>query len=92
MRIAHDTRFWIVRDPASGTTDVASLLVETSLRDLELQFKGGMTCGRDAVIYTDRAEAERDARGRIEAWEAYREALRANEEQHDHLARGERRS
>jgi hypothetical protein len=80
MRIAHDTRFWIVRDPAQGTTGPESLLVETSLRDVELQFKGGMTCGRDAMLYTDRTEAEQDARERFEAWEAYQGALRATRE------------
>ena len=79
MRLAHDTTFWIVRDPAPGTTEMGRMLVETSLRDLELQFKGGMTCGRDAMLYTDRDAAERDASGRLEAWRAYQEALRTNE-------------
>ena len=78
MRIAHDGTFWIVLDPSPGRTEMSSILVETSLRDLELQIKGGMTCGRDAVIYTEGDEAERDARARLDAWQTYQESLRAN--------------
>lgn len=44
MRYGQDEKFWVVLDPRSDSETV-DILFETSLRSLDLQFKGGLTSG-----------------------------------------------
>ena len=46
------------------------MLFEASLRDLELQFKGGLTMAQHPTVFTDKAEAEIEAHGRLLAMRA----------------------
>ena len=64
MRLGPDDKFWLVLDPTPLST-LADILFETTLRGLELQFKGGLTAAENPMIFTDKAEAEREAHGRL---------------------------
>jgi hypothetical protein len=75
MRIDTDTPIWIVADPI-GSGTINDILGETTLRGLERQFRGGLTCEANPVIFTDREEAEAHAHQRLGAWHRHREAAR----------------
>jgi len=64
MRYAPDDKFWVVTDPTSAST-LVDILFETTLAGLERQFKGGLTIAENPTIFTDRAEAEMEARTRM---------------------------
>ncbi|MBN1458350.1 MAG: hypothetical protein JXA57_02355 [Armatimonadetes bacterium] len=64
MRYGPDDKFWMVIDP-TPISQLVDILFETSLRDLELQFRGGVTADRNPTLFSDWAEAEREARGRL---------------------------
>ncbi len=57
MRLGPDDKFWLVVDPTKIST-LADILFETTLRGLELQFKGGLTAAENPTIFTEKAEAE----------------------------------
>ena len=76
MRIGPDTRFWIVTDPSSHSTEIEDIFFETTIRGLELQFRGGLTCERHPTLFTERGEAEEDARHRLKTWSRYQEELK----------------
>jgi hypothetical protein len=63
MRLGPGDKFWVVTDP-TPKSEIQDILFETCLRELELQFKGGLTAEENPTIFTDKAEAEVDARGR----------------------------
>ncbi len=69
MRYGPDDKFWCVTDPRPES-DLADVCFETSLRSLERQFRGGLTIGENPTIFTDRAEAEGEARLRLVALRA----------------------
>jgi len=46
------------------------------LRDLQLQFKGGLTMASNPTLFTDRGEAEVEAYGRLVAMHASRAIAR----------------
>ncbi len=77
MRYGPDDAFWLVTDPTARST-LDDVLCETSLRDLELQFRGGLTMDRDPTIFTDRQEAEREAARRLVAARAAAAILRSS--------------
>ena len=66
MKLGPDDKFWIVSDAGQHDT-LGDMCFEASLRDLELQFRGGFTCERNPVLFTGREEAEAEARDRLGA-------------------------
>ncbi len=64
MRYRPDDRFWVVLD-AAPNSEVGDVLFESSIRGLDLQFKGGLKMERSPTIFTDREEAEQEARRRL---------------------------
>jgi hypothetical protein len=78
MRIHTDTTFWVVADPLGDAT-IGDILYETTLRGLERQFRGGLTCDENPVIFTDPKEARAYAEARLEAWRRHREEMTAIE-------------
>ncbi len=64
MRFGTDDKFLVVVDPTLEST-LGDILFEASLRDLELHFRGGLKAEHNPTIFTDRAEAEREAQGRL---------------------------
>lgn len=51
------------------TSELADICFETSLENLALQLKGGLSMDPDPTLFTDRAEAELEARCRLVAME-----------------------
>lgn len=66
MRYGPEDRFWVVTDPGPRS-ELADCCFETSLADLHLQFKGGLTMASNPTLFTDRAEATAEAHGRLVA-------------------------
>jgi len=62
MRYGPDDKFWVVVDP-TPESEMGDLLFETSLRGLDLQFKGGLTMAQNPTIFTDQQEAKYEAMG-----------------------------
>jgi hypothetical protein len=67
MKLETDTPVWMVVDPTSPQSDLADVCVEVTLRKLELQFRGGLTCEQHPTLFSDRKEAEIEAFGRLTA-------------------------
>jgi len=76
MRFGPDDTFWVVVDPTPAS-EMGDVVFESSLRELELQFKGGLTIDRNPTIFTDRREAEIEAYGRLVAARASRAIARS---------------
>lgn len=64
MRLGPSDRIWAVVDPTPHS-ELLDVLFETSLRDLELQFRGGLTSDRNLTLFGDRGAAEAEARARM---------------------------
>ncbi len=64
MQIGPDDTFWVVTDP-TRESEFADICFVTSLRSLERQFRGGLTAAENPTIFTDRADAEAEARRRL---------------------------
>ena len=64
MKIGPDDPFWVVVD-AKPKSEIGDVLFECSIRGLDLQFKGGLKMEENPTIFTDRAEAEREAQKRL---------------------------
>jgi hypothetical protein len=64
MRYGADDKFWVVVDATPEST-LGDVLFQASLRDLELQFKGGLTMEEHPTLFTDHDEAETEARARL---------------------------
>ena len=75
MRYGPDDKFWVVVDPKPHST-LEDLVFEASLRDLELQFKGGLQIDENPTLFTDRQEARLEAYGRLTAMRASQAILR----------------
>ncbi|MCK4414817.1 MAG: hypothetical protein KAY32_14880 [Candidatus Eisenbacteria sp.] len=84
MRFGADDKFWVVTDPRPEST-LGDILFQASLRDLERQFKGGLTMDDHPTLLTDRREAEVEAHARIIAVQVSR--VLANVDPKDLLSR-----
>jgi len=82
MRYGPDDKFWVVVDPKQHST-LEDLVFEASLRDLDLQFKGGLQIDENPTLFTDRQEARLEAYGRLTAMRASQAILRAGRENPD---------
>ena len=71
MRIDSTTRLWVVTDPGPDST-IADVCAESTLRGLALQVAGGLALDT-ATLYTEREEAEADARNRLLVWRVARQ-------------------
>jgi len=69
MRFDCNHKFWVTVDPRSHST-LEDIVFEASLKDLELQFKGGLTIDENPTLFTDQKEAEVEAYGRFIAMKA----------------------
>lgn len=78
MRIGPDDKFWVVTD-AGPESVIEDICFETSIRGLELQFRGGLSMGSNPTIYTSKWDAEKAARKRLQLGKVM-EQLRANRE------------
>lgn len=76
MRFGPDDKFWVVVDP-TPVSELGDVLFETTVRGLELQFKGGLAMAQTPTIFTDPGEAEREARRRLLAAHAAQAVLRS---------------
>ncbi len=66
MRIGPHDEIWVVTDPTPIST-MADIFIETSIADLEFQFRGGLTVEENPTLFTKRDEAEAEARQRLSA-------------------------
>jgi hypothetical protein len=73
MRYGPDDKFWVVTNP-TPESETADILFQASLKDLELQFKGGLTMDQHPTLFTEKAEIE--AYGRMVAMRASRAIAR----------------
>ena len=89
MRYGPDDKFWVVVDPKPNST-LDDLVFEASLRDLELQFRGGLQIDENPTLFTDRQEARLEAYGRLTAMRASQAILRAGRENPEHPHRPRR--
>ena len=71
MKFEPDDKFWVVLDP-TPYSEIGDILFEASLRELELQFKGGLEMDRNPTLFTDRKEAKDEAFGRLTMMRAFR--------------------
>jgi len=69
VRFGPDDKFWVTTDPTPNS-EMGDILFQASLRDLELQFKGGLTMAQHPTLFTEKAEAKVEAYGRIVAMRA----------------------
>lgn len=68
MKIGPDDKFWVVTD-ATPVSELADICFETSLRGLELQFRGGLSMNSNPTIFTSKEEAEKAASKRLKTAE-----------------------
>ena len=71
MRIDANTPIWVTTDPGPHST-LPDVCFETTLRGLALQVAGGLDLGA-VTLYTEREEAEEDARNRLLVWRIARQ-------------------
>ena len=71
MRYGPTDKFWVVVDAMPNATDGENVF-QASLRDLELQFKGGLTMAQNPTLFTDEKDARMEAFGRLTAMRAKR--------------------
>jgi hypothetical protein len=64
MRCGPDDKFWVVVNPTADS-ELGDVLFETSLRGLELQFRGGLTMAENPTMFSEKEEAIREAQGRL---------------------------
>ena len=69
MRYGPQEKFWVVVDPKEHST-LEDIVFQASLKDLELQFKGGLTIEENPTLFTKQQEAEIEAYGRLTALRA----------------------
>ena len=71
MRFGPDDPFWVVTDPTPESR-MEDIVFQASLRQIELQFKGGLTMDRNPTLFTDKKDADIEAYGRLVAVRAAR--------------------
>ena len=69
MRYGPHEKWWVVVDPKTHST-LGDICFQASLKDLELQFKGGLTIDENPTLFTEQKEAEVEAYGRLVAMKA----------------------
>ena len=69
MRFGPEDKFWVVVDPKEHSRQ-EDIVFQASLRDLELQLRGGLTIEENPTLFTDEQEAELEAYGRLTAMRA----------------------
>lgn len=79
MRYGPDDKFWVVIDPKDNC-ELEDIVFQASLRDLDLQFKGGLQIEENPTLFTDEQEARYEAYGRLTAIRASQAILRAGRE------------
>jgi len=79
MRYGPDDKFWVVTDPRNEC-ELGDIIFQASLRDLDLQFKGGLQIEENPTLFTDEKEARYEAYGRLTAMRARQAILRAGRE------------
>lgn len=79
MRFGPHDKFHVVVDP-SPTSQLGDFFFETTLTGLELQFRGGLSMAQNPAIFSDREEAEHEARNRPVALRAAQAVLRSARE------------
>ncbi len=82
MRYGPDDKFWVVIDP-NDNSELGDIVFQASLRDLDLQFKGGLQIDENPTLFTDEKEARYEAYGRLTAMRASQAILRAGRENPD---------
>lgn len=76
MRYGPQEKFWVVVDPTEHST-LEDIVFQASLKDLELQFKGGLTIEQNPTLFTEHREAEIEAYGRLTALRATKAIARS---------------
>jgi hypothetical protein len=61
-------------------SEMGDVRFQTTLRGLELQFKGGLTMAQNPTIFSDQQAAKCEAYGRLTAMRAAQAVLRAGRE------------
>jgi hypothetical protein len=69
MRFGPDDRLWVVVDP-TPESQMEDVVFQASLRQIDLQFKGGLTMDRNPTLFTDEKEAKVEGYGRLVAMRA----------------------
>jgi hypothetical protein len=64
MRYGPQDKFWVVTDP-TPESELGDILFEASLADLERQFRGGLKMESNPTLFTEKGEAENEARARL---------------------------
>ena len=65
MRYGLDDKLWVVVDPTPQST-LGDILFQASLRDLSLQFKGGLSVDENPTLFTDEQEAVAEVHRRLD--------------------------
>ena len=65
MRYGLDDKLWVVVDPTPQST-LGDILFQASLRDLSLQFKGGLSVDENPTLFTDEQEAIAEVHRRLD--------------------------
>ena len=65
MRYGLDEKLWVVVDPRPQST-LGDILFQASLRDLSLQFKGGLSVEENPTLFTDEQEAIAEVHRRLD--------------------------
>ena len=68
MKLGPDDKFWVVCD-ANSESVIEDICFETSLRGLELQFRGGLSIDSNPTIFTSKEEADKAAKKRLKTAE-----------------------
>lgn len=63
-------KFWVVTKPGL-VSELADICFETDAKGLALQFRGGLEPEEVHAIYTDREEAEKEAKRILVAFKKY---------------------
>jgi hypothetical protein len=71
MRFGPDDKLWVVTDPTPESR-MEDIVFQASLRQIDLQFKGGLTMDRNPTLFTDEKEAKVEGYGRLVAMRASR--------------------
>ena len=77
MRFGSDFKFWVVVDPTSDST-TEDIIFQASLKDLDLQFKGGLKIEENPTLFTEQCDAELEAHGRLLAMRAAQAMARSD--------------
>ena len=80
MKFEPDFRFWVVQDP-NPYSEIGDILFEASLRELELQFKGGLDMDRNPTLFTERKEASEEALSRMLLMRAFRAIFQSRDKE-----------